>query len=331
PASAPSRPEATADKPPVAPETPTHMSMKAYTSQKRPLAQLLRETLSMVGSGSAKRTSDGARESLERLRQADADMIRHGAPDPLEGLRMLDVGPGQLPRQQWYYAINNDVLGIDLDVCPFGFDPGAYLRMLRLNGPLRTVKTVVRKAMGVDRAFAKAMRADMGVDRFRTPVIEHRDATDTGLPDASFDLVYSFDSFEHFDDPHLAVREAVRLLMPGGFLYISLHHLSAEDGYHDVRIISGQRDDVPYWAHLRPSTRETVSPSSHLNMLSTEEWRGVFARETPGAAIELPESPTPGLREQLERIRSEHNELTGYTDEELLGHRFNALWKKPGA
>ncbi|GAB4550416.1 MAG: hypothetical protein Tsb0013_12180 [Phycisphaerales bacterium] len=306
------------------------MSMKAYTSQKRPLGQMVRETLSMLGAGNPEHARRGALESLERLRQADADMIRCGAPDPLEGLRMLDVGPGQLPRQQWYYAVKNDVLGVDLDVCPFGLDPGAYWRMLRLNGPLRTIKTIVRKALGVDRAFARAMQREMGVSRFEKPVIEHRDATATGLPDASFDLVYSFDSFEHFDDPRAAVREAVRLLKPGGFLYISLHHLSAEDGLHDIRIISGHREHVPYWAHLRPSTRHLVAPSSYLNMLSVPEWRAIFDEETPGATVELPESPTPGLRDELARIRAEHGELVDHTDEELLAYRFNALWTKPG-
>ncbi len=305
------------------------MAMRAYTSGKRPLGQMLRESLSMVSSGSKKRTTDGARESLERLRQADADMIRNGAPDPLEGLRMLDVGPGQLPRQQWYYAVHNDVMGIDLDIAPFGFDPGAYLLMLRTNGPLRTLKTMVRKGLGVDRRFARAMRREMGVSRFETPVIEHRDATDSGLPDASFDVVYSFDSFEHFDEPRAAVREAVRLLRPGGFLYISLHHISAEDGFHDIRIISGERDAVPYWAHLRPSTRDGVSASSYLNAISTDAWRTIFGEETPGCVIEQPPSPTPGLEAELARIRAEHGELLDFTDEELLGYRFNAFWKKP--
>jgi SAM-dependent methyltransferase len=40
------------------------------------------------------------------------------------------------------------------------------------------------------------------------------------LPDAAFDLVYSFNSFEHFQDPAKCFRELTRLCRPGGIMHL---------------------------------------------------------------------------------------------------------------
>lgn len=45
-------------------------------------------------------------------------------------------------------------------------------------------------------------------------------AATTALPDAAFDVVFSHDSFEHFDDPAHVLAEMVRLTRPGGRLMI---------------------------------------------------------------------------------------------------------------
>lgn len=45
-------------------------------------------------------------------------------------------------------------------------------------------------------------------------------ANSESLPDAAFDVVFSHDSFEHFDDPGYILAEMVRLTRPGGRLMI---------------------------------------------------------------------------------------------------------------
>ncbi len=47
------------------------------------------------------------------------------------------------------------------------------------------------------------------------------------LPDAAFDLVYSFNSFEHFQDPAKCFAELTRLCRPGGIMHLDFGPLYA--------------------------------------------------------------------------------------------------------
>lgn len=248
----------------------------------------------------------------------------------LHGLKMLEIGVGQLPRQMGVFAVDNDVVGIDLDVIPRGFDPGGYAAMLRTNGAKRVAKTLARKAMGFDRAFMRELARQLKVPSIAPLRVEQMDATKLGYPDASFDFVYSFDVFEHFPEPGPALREAARVLKPGGVCYTSLHPITTEDGFHDLRIIGGEREHIPMWAHLRPAHAASVCASAYLNAIRVEEWRKIIESAHPGSHIELTKRPdADALRAELGRIRGA-GELTEYSDEELLCDRLVAIWKKPG-
>ncbi len=48
------------------------------------------------------------------------------------------------------------------------------------------------------------------------------DAADTGLPAESFDVVLSQENLEHVADPMAVLKEARRLLKPGGMLYVAV-------------------------------------------------------------------------------------------------------------
>jgi len=107
------------------------------------------------------------------------------------------------------------------------------------------------------------------------------DAHDTGLPAASFDLIYSFDTLEHVDDPARLVDEARRLLAPGGVFYANFGPLwNSAQGAHQWMSV-----DIPY-AHLlfeqelldhaasRLGKRPMVRELNHYTLL---QWRNFVA------------------------------------------------------
>ncbi|MBX3328790.1 MAG: glycosyltransferase [Nitrospira sp.] len=81
---------------------------------------------------------------------------------------------------------------------------------------------------------------------------EERDAKATGLPDQSFDLVYSIATFEHISDPLRVLTEILRVMKVGGYAYVQagpLYH--SPFGHHMFAYFQ----DYP-WIHLRKSKDE---------------------------------------------------------------------------
>lgn len=74
--------------------------------------------------------------------------------------------------------------------------------------------------------------------------VEFLQASASALPieDARYDLVISYDAFEHFDDPASAYHETIRVLRPGGCVYLRFGPLyRSATGLH-----AGERLGVPY-------------------------------------------------------------------------------------
>lgn len=303
--------------------------MRSYTSVNRPatwftdFSRLARGTLR-----NRREISAHVAKTIAAVREAEATVKRLTGVE-LVGKRMLEIGVGQLPRQMGVFAVRNTVTGIDLDVIPRGLDIPAYASMLRTNGVKRVVKTMARKAMGFDRAFCGELARQLNLPRLSPLDVQQMDATKLAYPDNTFDFIYSFDVFEHLPDLPPVLKECARVLRPGGVFYTSLHPITTEDGFHDLRIIADDRDAIPLWAHLRPQHKDGVTASSYLNGIRVDQWRKILSECLPGCRVELTTRPDDSrLRAELSALR-QAGELAEYSDEELLCGRLVVVWTKP--
>ncbi|QYU69354.1 class I SAM-dependent methyltransferase [Leptolyngbya sp. 15MV] len=308
---------------------PARGPIRSYASVNRSSRWLADFTALLQGSAERRRRMpEYVADVLSWCREGQAMIAQHLG-RPVQGLDILEIGVGQLPRQTAYFARHNRVIGIDLDLAPRGIDLPGYWRMLRTNGVKRLAKTIGRKAVGFDRAFERELARQLGVDRLPKVTLLQMDATAMTFPTASFDVAFSYDVFEHLPDPAAVLRQTARVLRPGGVAFNWIHPITAEDGFHDLRIIAGRRDAVPRWAHLRPSCRHLTESSAYLNQWRLAQWRDVIAREMPGATIHLTAPPNQQtLRSELTTLRAT-GELADFTDEELLAHRLLMCWRKP--
>jgi hypothetical protein len=121
------------------------------------------------------------------------------------------------------------------------------------------------------------------------------------------------------------MRDAARVLRPGGVAYMSVHPWTSESGCHDPRIFAGRRDALPLWSHLRDDYAHLVRSNAYLNRWSVDEWRATFEREWPGVAVEL--HLDERMRPELDRLRGS-GELGAFRDEELLVTDLVAVWRQ---
>jgi SAM-dependent methyltransferase len=247
----------------------------------------------------------------------------------IAGKKVLDIGPGQQLGCLRCFSLANDVVAIDTDVIPRGFDLGGWIGMLRHNTGLRVLKTLGRKALGVDQRIRTALAREFGVRGFPPERILHMSATSMSFESGSFDFVYSHSVFEHIDNPETALSEVRRVLRPGGVAYISVHLYNSHAGAHDPRIFAQGSPQPPYWPHLRPQFAETVRPGTFLNRLSLADWRALFERIMPGVTY-ASDRDSDELLEAIRTLR-ERGELLEYSDDELLTVNLIAIWQKPVA
>lgn len=247
------------------------------------------------------------------------------------GATVLEIGSGPLSIEAIRLALDNRVVGIDRNIVPVGLDVATWVTQLRTNGPLRTVKTLGRRALGQDRRVRRAILDELDIAQLPTFELESMDAAELSFADGTFDVVTSRSVYEHLVDPAAVTREAVRVLRPGGVFAISLHLYTSDSGCHDPRIFRGRRSQVPPWAHLRPAHEAVVIENAYLNRLRLDDWRALFAEELPGSSVvaTMDGADAPGAGRRALAALRDAGELAELTDEELLSESVHVIWQKP--
>jgi SAM-dependent methyltransferase len=301
--------------------------MRSYSSTTRGLRPTIREVRNLIGahSRSAEAEMHDVIARAQRIERLVDD--RYGV--ELVGLRMLDVGAGQRALQMKYFSRKNDVVGIDRDVVVQGFEPAAYIRMVRTNGVKRAVKTVGRKVLGIDSKQSRELARQLNVKAFPTLDVRQMNAENLAFPDSSFDFVYCLAVLPHLGHPQEAVREFARVLAPAGIAYLDFVLYTSRTGSHDIRLLGGRQAELPLWAHLRPEYEELVQPSAYLNKLRIHDWKELFAREMPTSQT-ISEPAEEWVAAEATRLH-EQGELGDYSLEELTTTKLTVLWQKPAA
>jgi SAM-dependent methyltransferase len=246
---------------------------------------------------------------------------------PLTGQRIMEIGPGQQLRQARYFASDNDVVAVDLDEITLSANPIALLRALRFNGPIRFLKTVVRKLAGYDRQFIRELIRQKPATANSRPRVLRRDASNTGLSSASFDCVMSYSVFEHLRDPGAVLREIFRLLRAGGISHHVVHIYSSDSGAHDARTFTDNRAGLPYWCHLQPDQAHLVASNCYVNKLTLAQWLTLFEQVCPGVSVEYFRADDAASIAAFAALRA-RGALSDYTDDELMTNCLQFTWEK---
>ena len=153
------------------------------------------------------------------------------------------------------------------------------------------------------------------------------DAAAMTFADESFEFVYSMAVFQHLEDPAAVLDEMIRVLTPGGGLYLDFILYTSPYGSHDARLFDGSEDALPAWAHLQPELQPFVRPNAHLNRLRLPEWRALCEDRMPGSEILLIEASGRGLADEARTLRQQV--LRDYALDELTTSKVIVLWRKP--
>ncbi len=239
--------------------------------------------------------------------------------------KLLDIGCGQLLRHALIFGIDNEAVGIDVELpfkYPYFFD---FFKIISRCGTKRAVKTAVRQMLGVDHRFRRSLMRHLGVNKLPGIEMHLMDAMQLEFDDNSFDGAYSFSVFQYIDDPALAAEQIYRVLKPGGVAYIQLHLYTSMDG-SDHPLLDVNPRKYPPWGHLRPSTSYYLKHGLNVNCWRLAQYKEVFENIFDEVRYVNHDDEQVPVRQLL--TPSIRAELAEYSEQELLTSTFTVLCRK---
>lgn len=200
----------------------------------------------------ARRAFEAAGESPAWLGMAELDVLQHA--HPIEPMTYKYDAESLAARGRERAATMLSLVGQSA-----GREAGSPYRFLDLGMwdgmTCHALQEMGKPAVGIDiRVEGLDPRAVAGGSSFAA-----MDAACLGFHDAAFDFVFSFNSFEHFPDPEVVLRESLRVLRPGGYLYLDFGPVwLTPKGAHQFQTIS-----VPYVECL--FTKELLTDYAAVN------------------------------------------------------------------
>ena len=302
--------------------------MKSYSSESRGFLLKLREAKSLLRLHNVD-APGRVRTEIEDAKHVEATVRKFFAVE-LKNLDMLEIGPGQLMLQMFYFSMNNRVIGIDSDVLVRGFRPFAYISMALKNGGLRTIKTLGRKLMGFDRKYGHELLRQLNLKRLPPLTLHEMDVCKMSFRNESFDFVYSRGVFHHLNNPIEAIEEVARILRPGGVVYITIHPYTSLTGCLSPDVFSQNFEQSQGWPHLRPALQGRIAgPNVFLNKLRLDDWRRLVSSRMPSAQYIV--RPGDDYAVAAAQKLQAQGELLDYSLEELCAGEFDIVWRKPAA
>jgi len=231
-------------------------------------------------------------------------------------LRILDLGCGQLaPQTALFHADGHNVVGVDMEVPTYRMTPILLMKVLRINGLERALKSLVRHIFFDAKYFSKMQQLYGHPIALKELDIRVTDGKVLPFADHSFDFVISSCVFEHIADVPGVAKELARVIKPSGLIYLAIHLFPCLSGGHNLEwhITNDEQRtrQVPPWDHLR---QVLFPPNTYLNRLKMEDYHRIFASTFTIVKEEVTIGGAWALTDALEQeLRSK-----GYTREDLL-------------
>ncbi len=188
-------------------------------------------------------------------------------------------GPSPMSYDDWYRSGQyhwQDAPGKSVLVAALerGCDPGRALSLLDIGCGTGSFLDVLSRQVssrwqyhGVDLSEAAI---EIGRRRYPDLHLTAADACSISAPDASYDVVTCYGSWEHFAEPRVAIAEAARVLVPGGWFFamiptLGIHRTDRDDeGWYQDTAVAGCGHRQLQWNFHRETWNEMFDQADLL-------------------------------------------------------------------